>query len=445
MEDVLIQEIHRLRHENQDLKRRLAAKRYRLADTIVDTAYKGIYLVKPKPAVECMATIKEDANEGSKKNRRRFEKNRVDIINVNFYDWDGNVVYKGGAERYVYDLAKLLQSLGYTPRIVQGANKNFSRNYRGIPVYGLKASGDNKRELSKIFGEFCKEAEFIIASPNDLLAEIESIPCLGVNHSIQFDGPSVHTLTALPNDLVNPYKTTLDALQNVKLCVCTDTNFVNWVRTRDYELSKKVRYVPNYYDKNTFRPVKKKTQDRVVFVFPRRIEESRGHKMAIEAFRKVIKIHPNIELRLIGQIQDSVAQKDVDKILADFPENVFYDQFSMEDSYKAFYDSDIMLAPTTFTDGTPLACIEALASGLPVIATTVGGLPNLVIDHFNGLLIPTTVDDLSNAMKELIENPELRKNMGDNSLNMAQSSFEKHLWEERWKNIIQNFIKQVDV
>lgn len=440
MEDVLIQEIKRLRKENAEMAQHLAAKRYQMIDNVVNTVYKGIYLVRPKK--EAIVEVEEKVEEEEAK--RKVEKGRVDIVNVNFYDWDGQEVYKGGAERYVYDLAKLLKEMGYRPQILQGAHEDFKRNYRGIKVLGFKASGDNKRELGKIFNKVSRNAEFIIASPDELAAEIREVPCIAINHSIKFDGPARYEMMSLPEKLENPYSVIIEAIRNVTCCVCVDTNFINWMRTRDYELSKKLIYVPNYYDAKVFRPMEKKHGDeKVVFVFPRRIEESRGSKIVLEAFKKVVKKHPEVELRLVGQVQNEKVQAEIEETIKKYPGKVSHTQYAMEDAYKAYEDADIVLAPTTFTDGTSLVCIEGQASGLPVIASTVGGLPNIIIDHFNGLLISPDAKALEAAMIEMVENPKLRKEMGRRALEVAESAFEKHLWEERWRKVIKDFVKKV--
>ena len=110
----LNQENRALKDENQQLRRQLAAKRYKAIDRVVDSVYK----IVPKPRRKSKPTTSKKVSLP-----RKVEAGRVDLINHNFYDWDGKVLYKGGAERYVYDLAVLLRSLGYSPRILQGAKK----------------------------------------------------------------------------------------------------------------------------------------------------------------------------------------------------------------------------------------------------------------------------------------------------------------------------------
>jgi len=64
-------------------------------------------------------------------------------------------------------------------------------------------------------------------------------------------------------------------------------------------------------------------------------------------------------------------------------------------------------------EGLPLAIIEAMMAGLPVVATRVGGVPELVDDGVTGLIVPPGDSDaLASALKRLMGDPELRRRMG---------------------------------
>lgn len=80
---------------------------------------------------------------------------------------------------------------------------------------------------------------------------------------------------------------------------------------------------------------------------------------------------------------------------------------------EVYRHADIFVLPSHH-EGMPISIIEAMASGLPIIATAVGGIPDLVIHNENGILIP--INDplaLANALCVLIQNPTKRANMGN--------------------------------
>ncbi|MEA5593446.1 glycosyltransferase family 4 protein [Rivularia sp. UHCC 0363] len=85
--------------------------------------------------------------------------------------------------------------------------------------------------------------------------------------------------------------------------------------------------------------------------------------------------------------------------------------------------SDLLVLPS-YTEGLPLVILEAMAAGLPVIATPVGGIPEVVIHQETGLLVPVgDVQALVNAMLKLLQNPDLRNEMGNKGSEMVRKDF----------------------
>jgi glycosyltransferase involved in cell wall biosynthesis len=74
---------------------------------------------------------------------------------------------------------------------------------------------------------------------------------------------------------------------------------------------------------------------------------------------------------------------------------------------------DAFVLPSV-TEGTPVSAIEALASGTPVIANRVGGVPDVVRDGVDGFLVaPRDVDDAADKIKALADDAKLRRRLGD--------------------------------
>ncbi|MDD1644967.1 MAG: glycosyltransferase family 4 protein, partial [Methanomicrobiales archaeon] len=75
-------------------------------------------------------------------------------------------------------------------------------------------------------------------------------------------------------------------------------------------------------------------------------------------------------------------------------------------------DADIFVSTAT-SDGTPVSLLEAMSSGLPCIATAVGGVPEWVQDGENGLLIPPgNPEALAVGILRLVRDPDLRRSLG---------------------------------
>lgn len=364
-------------------------------------------------------------------------KRRVDLVNINFFDWSGRVLYKGGAERYVFDLAKLLESEGWAPRILQNGTHPFQIDFQGVPVIGVPSrNGHDLDELSRVYARECREADLVVASPLDLACRLElDCPVIGINHGIHWD----HKGRRLPKSLRDDHPRVFNAVRACDAVVCVDTNFINWLRTFDRGLSRKLRYVPNYFDSAQFSLREKRYDGKLVFLYPRRLYEARGIFMTLEVFDSVLVRHPGIELHLVGQADDDdrpAIQRFVDR----HPQQVRWYELDKDDMHKAYEESHVALIPTLYSEGTSLSCLEAMATGNAVIATNIGGLPNLVVDGYNGLLIEPEVAHLQAAVELLLQDRSQIERMAANGVAMARC-FEKRRWEQRWQQIITEVVQ----
>jgi glycosyltransferase involved in cell wall biosynthesis len=83
---------------------------------------------------------------------------------------------------------------------------------------------------------------------------------------------------------------------------------------------------------------------------------------------------------------------------------------------KLLSNTDIFILPS-YNEGVPIAILEAFSYGIPVISTNISGIPELVIDNRNGMLItPGDKIGLYLGILKLIENPELRQRFGCNNV-----------------------------
>ncbi|MBK5257590.1 MAG: glycosyltransferase family 4 protein, partial [Vicinamibacteria bacterium] len=107
-----------------------------------------------------------------------------------------------------------------------------------------------------------------------------------------------------------------------------------------------------------------------------------------------------------------------------------------EQTLHALYaGSDVFLHPTRF-EGSSLVTLEAMAHGLPVIATRAGGIPDKVKDGANGYLVnPGDVEALSNAIVKIANAPLEMERMGRESIQLL----EPFLWPHIAKRVIAQY------
>ena len=93
-----------------------------------------------------------------------------------------------------------------------------------------------------------------------------------------------------------------------------------------------------------------------------------------------------------------------------------------DDVNELLTQSEVFILPSRW-EGLPLSLLEAMASGLPVIATNVGGIPEVIVDGVNGILVPpSSTGSLAEAIARLLSNRRLALNLGQR----ARRHIEQH-------------------
>jgi glycosyltransferase involved in cell wall biosynthesis len=93
--------------------------------------------------------------------------------------------------------------------------------------------------------------------------------------------------------------------------------------------------------------------------------------------------------------------------------------------------SDVLILPS-HAEGLPMAIVEAFAYGVPVIASSVGAIPEIVVDRKSGLLIsPGDVDALERAIRDLCADDQLRDSLALGGRSMWESYLEIGQYTER--------------
>jgi glycosyltransferase involved in cell wall biosynthesis len=106
----------------------------------------------------------------------------------------------------------------------------------------------------------------------------------------------------------------------------------------------------------------------------------------------------------------------------------------MQEMNKAYIGADIGIIPTLFSEGTSLSVLESQASGVPCVVSNVGGLPNLVLHDYNGMVVKPTFEDFKNAIEHLYNNKDILNKYSKRGIDVAQSFSMEH-WKNRWKRV----------
>ncbi|HEQ98434.1 MAG TPA: glycosyltransferase [candidate division Zixibacteria bacterium] len=149
----------------------------------------------------------------------------------------------------------------------------------------------------------------------------------------------------------------------------------------------------------------------------------KGHNYLIQAAARVVERIPHARFLLVGEGTGEL-RKDAEKQIESLGlmDNVLLLGFrtDVEDLLKVF---DIFVL-SSISEGLPLSIVEAMGAGLPIVATDVGGLPELVEKGRNGYLVPPRdPEKLAALLLELLGDDELRVSMGRASREIAENKF----------------------
>lgn len=230
-------------------------------------------------------------------------------------------------------------------------------------------------------------------------------------------------------------------LKHTDTIFCCSGHVMRRLLERFPGLENKVRVVFNGCDVERFTPREEQADSqagetqRVLFVG--RISPEKGVHNLMHAFAALAARRPDVQLDLVGGAGSLPADFLVDlshdplvKKLARFyksdylgevkrriPEHLqdrvmFHGNIGHDEIGAHYRHASVFVCPS-LSDAFPLTVVEAMAAGLPVVASKVGGIPEAVVDGETGVLVePDNPEALSHALLRLLDDSALRKRMG---------------------------------
>jgi glycosyltransferase involved in cell wall biosynthesis len=161
------------------------------------------------------------------------------------------------------------------------------------------------------------------------------------------------------------------------------------------------------------------------FLYIGQIVKHKGPQIAIEAFKKLKE--KNAKLHIVG----NGSYLEAVKRIAEGDERIIFHGFieNKKDLDKIFNRCSYVIFPSIWFEVFGLVIIEAMNRGLPVIASNIGAIPELIKDGYNGFLFePGDVDSLHSIIEDLVNRKRISSSLGKNVIDSSKNfSMEKHL------------------
>jgi glycosyltransferase involved in cell wall biosynthesis len=370
--------------------------------------------------------------------------NKVYILYRSFFDMKGKEHTVGGIQTYIRQLIEVIKKNNSIPIIVQFADCNFHKKFKEVDVFGVDVKNVSKTsEKSNVLIEYVKKDfnhnDVLLFASDDIFVPSFTDRVITIQHGITWDKPlskkKFLTLEFLKKN-INSYKR-LRRLKKLKTLICVDHNFVNWYRTQVCLVDKNLYVIPNS-TKIKKKSLLLKNNNKIKIIFARRFQIYRGTRLFAITIKRILDKYENISVTFAGTGPDEGYLKNM---FSDYS-NVNFITYKSEESLNIHEEFDIAVVPTLGSEGTSLSLIEAMASKCAVVATNVGGITNIILDNYNGLLVNPTEKQFYEALEKLVVDEQFRKNISENAYQTVLHAFNIDLWEEKWLKVFKNINKE---
>lgn len=169
-----------------------------------------------------------------------------------------------------------------------------------------------------------------------------------------------------------------------------------------------------------------------------RLSEIKGHIYLIEAMKYVLPIFPQAQLLIVGEGKLKGFLHNVVTRFELLENTVFISDFELTQDCLAAMDIFVM---PSLNEGLGLGVMEAMAQGLPVVASRVGGLLTLIQDGVNGILVePRDSKALAKAILYLLSQPEKRHTLADKAREFIISNFPLEVMVKKTEQVYESLV-----
>lgn len=197
-----------------------------------------------------------------------------------------------------------------------------------------------------------------------------------------------------------------------------------------------VLFIPNAMDISRY-PYRTPEIDHPKLLYVRSFHKTYNPTMAVKVVRRLLAKYQEARLTMVGPDKDG-SLEDVKKLAEEYAitDRVKFTGYISKDEIISISKHHNIFINTTNFDNMPVSVMEAMALGIPVVSTNVGGIPYLIKDKLSGLLVDKeNVSAMVDAIEYLICNPDIYKEISKN----ARQVIAAYDWEKMfptWKSLL---------
>jgi len=202
----------------------------------------------------------------------------------------------------------------------------------------------------------------------------------------------------------------------------------------------KIQVIPFGVDTSFFKPLKlPKNENEFQILSVGYLIERKGYKYLIKAMKDVLNENINVRLKIVGSGPLEYNLQNIIRELKLENEVKIMKNVSDQELLHLYNSSDLFVLPSIIdsqgnTEGLGVVLLEAMACGLPVIGSDVGGIPDIIIQGKSGILVKEKdVSDLSDNIIKMLKDDILRNRLAEFSIKMVDEKFS-------WKIVSGNYI-----
>jgi len=281
-------------------------------------------------------------------------------------------------------VGNFLSKHGLNPTAIEDLALSLSEKYTIVTVSDKLNSLHRLWDMISCIVEYRKSCKLIIVDVFSTYALIFS--CLVILLAKLFNIPYIPVLRGgyLPERYRKYPRFFFYLFSNASTIICPSKYLKRCFDDKNYT----IKVIPNYIDLKMYSfKIRKEIKPRILWV--RSIHNIYNPEMAIHVLCKVCKIYPDARLCMVGPVKDNSVMEHLKKLISrlDLQDNVsFSGQLSKREWAELSENYDIFINTTDY-DNTPITLLEAMALGLPIVSTNVGGVSYLIDDNVTGLLV----------------------------------------------------------